>query len=222
MKSKFDWLPGIHMEIEQPEEMYHFNTDTSLLGQFLDLKHSDHVLDVGCNTGALLLYASCAKPEAMSGIDLFQNQIDQTKVNLKRHHLDAELQVCRFQDYQHKPFDALIINPPYFNTSCSHLISDSPYIAAARHERYLSMEDLFQHSERLLKDNGRLYLVHRVSRLSELIMMADRYHLHAQRLLIAYDSMDGEGKSAVVKFRKAPQGDLKIETPVFLNKKSSA
>ncbi len=216
MKNRNDWLPGINREIEQPVGMYHFNSDTALLGQFLDLKHSDHVLDAGCNTGALLLYASCQKPASLAGIDLYQEQIDQTALNLSRYDLTAELQVSRLQDYAHAPFDALIINPPYFNTANSDLLSDNPYLCAARHERFLTMEELFRHSARLLKDNGRLYLVHRVSRLSELVLMADQYHFHTVRMQIAYESEHGQGKSIAIKFKKAPRSELKIDAPVFL------
>ena len=56
---KRDYLGGTGYTLEQKKEMYHFNSDTELLGRFVQVKKTDSVLDIGCASGALLLY--CAK-----------------------------------------------------------------------------------------------------------------------------------------------------------------
>ena len=64
MSRRLDYLPN-HEEIKiyQDDEMFCINTDTMVLGEFLDIKKKDIVLDIGTNTGALLLYASKFKPK---------------------------------------------------------------------------------------------------------------------------------------------------------------
>lgn len=217
--TRLDYLPGTSLELEQPEDLYHFNSDTAMLGQFLSLKHSDTVLDIGCNTGALLLYASLQKPHSLSGIDLYPRQIETAQQNLNRYGIQAELSVCRLQDYVHTPFDALIVNPPYFKTADSDEIRQNDYIKAARHEFSLPLGELMKCSEQLLKDNGRLYVVYRASRLIELLQEAERVHLHAVRMQISYESQIGSGRSIAIQFRKGPQGDIRMEPPLFLSQR---
>ena len=43
-------------KVVQHEDMYHFNTDTCLLGEFIKINKGDKVLDVGTNNGALLVF----------------------------------------------------------------------------------------------------------------------------------------------------------------------
>ena len=51
---KRDYLGGTGYTLEQKKEMYHFNSDTELLGKFVQVKKTDSVLDIGCASGALL------------------------------------------------------------------------------------------------------------------------------------------------------------------------
>ena len=51
-----DYLPN-HKEIKvyQDDTMFRINTDTMVLGEFLEIYKEDTVLDIGTNNGALLL-----------------------------------------------------------------------------------------------------------------------------------------------------------------------
>ena len=41
---KLDYLNGTNYTLYQPEDMYHFNADTELLGRFMDVHRKDSVL----------------------------------------------------------------------------------------------------------------------------------------------------------------------------------
>lgn len=217
---KLDYLKGIDSYIEQKEEMYHFNSDTVLLGNFIKVKKTDTVLDVGCNNGALLLYASKAK--SLCGIDVFDDVISLAKKNLERNHVKAELTVSRLQDYQHPSFDVIISNPPYFNTKNESLKNENKYLKAARHEENLTLEELLIHVSRLLKDNGTFYLVYRPDRLFELFQVSEKYSLKPYRLQIAYASKNKNAKSILIAFKKnMPNMSMTIEEAIFLNDEST-
>lgn len=215
MTAKLDYLPGTDLEIHQLPEQYHFNSDTALLGMFLRLRHDDHVLDIGCGSGALLLYASLQKPASMAGIDLFPETIALAEENLSRYGLSAELQTVRLQEYMHAPFDRLICNPPYFTANQQK--KANPFLQAGRHESFLPLAELMQGSSRLLKDYGSLSMVHRVSRMPQVLSAAAECGLHPIRIRIAYESETGPGKTFAVELRKAAPQDLNWEPPLFLN-----
>ena len=218
---KADYLNGTEYTLEQPEEMYHFNSDTELLGRFMRLRRSDRVLDIGCNTGALLLYAAHQKAQDLTGIDLFDSVLRQAVKNLRSAGIEAKLEKCRVQDYAAEPFDVIVCNPPYFRTKDERLKNSSEIIRAARHEEYLKPEELFSAAGRLLKRNGRLYLVHRASRLNELILKAGNHGLQAVRMRIAYGSKTGHARSVLLEMRFAANRELLIEKPVFLDERDT-
>ena len=68
---KTDYLYGTDYRIYEPENMYHFNSDTEFLGRMIEAENGDAVLDIGTCTGALLLYASLYT-DNLTGIDLFE------------------------------------------------------------------------------------------------------------------------------------------------------
>ena len=88
---KLDYLKGTNYTLYQPEDMYHFNADTELLGRFMDVHRKDSVLDVGCNNGALLYYAKQKNALKLTGIDLFENVIENAKENFIRNEVNADL-----------------------------------------------------------------------------------------------------------------------------------
>ena len=151
---KLDYLDGTDFLIDQGEEFYRMNADTELLGRFLRIKHQHRFLEIGCNTGAILLYASLRKPKELVGVDLFPEVFELTRENLERYQVDAQLHACRIQDYQDKPFDVIACNPPYFSTSNQNLMNVNQYKRAGRHEENLPLSELFTAVKRLLKSNG--------------------------------------------------------------------
>jgi len=211
-----DYLYGTDLMMEQKEDLYHFNSDTVFLASFMDIKHSDSVLDVGCAQGALLLYASVFKPSSLTGIDLFEEVIDACGHNLQLNHIDAQLTMTPVQKHEGQ-YTVILCNPPFFETENPDLINGNPVIAAARHASYLPLEDLFSSVKRLLKDNGRFYLVHRASAVQKILLMADQYGLHARRMRFAYESIQGNAKSVVMEFRFRKAVDCVIEPCAYLD-----
>ena len=61
--------------------MFCINTDTQVLGEFLNIYKQDVVLEIGTNTGALLLYASKFNPKKMIGISGSSLSKSSTKVS---------------------------------------------------------------------------------------------------------------------------------------------
>lgn len=215
---KTDYLPGTEFTLVQQDDMYHFNSDTVLLGRFMKAKQKDSVLDIGCASGALLLYASLHHPRQITGIDLFDEVLEQARENLERNHVQAELVCTRVQDYRPaEQFDVIVCNPPYFDTENEELISTNPYLAGARHESFLTMDELFKNVRRLLKTNGHFYLVHRVSRLNELHQTSSAYGLQAVELVPVYKNRTSGASGVLLEYCFGKKRQLRISQPVYLN-----
>ncbi len=214
---KLDYLNGTPYAIQQHPDMYHFNSDTELLGRFLKARHKDTVLDIGTNNGALLYYAAMHQPKLLCGIDLFAEVIEVAKDNFRRNGIEAELHVTPVEQFNHEPFDVILCNPPYFKTDNDTLKNENPFIKAARHEASLTIETLFQNVKRLLKDNGTFYLVHRPQQLTNILMTANQYGLSPTRMRLVYGSDHTNAKTVLLAFQFRTNCELTIEKPAFMN-----
>ena len=113
-----DYLPN-HPEIElyQDDTMLRINTDTYVLGEFLNIYRNDTVLDMGTNQGALLLYANLFHPKKLIGLEINPEGVALAKRNMELNHIEnAEIICGDIITYKNDPVDVIISNPPYFKT----------------------------------------------------------------------------------------------------------
>lgn len=213
---KKDYLKNTNLILYQEKEKYHFNSDSCLLGEFIKINRKDSVLDIGCNTGVLLLYASQFKPNKLVGIDLFDEVLEITKLNFIANNVDAKLYKSRIQDFKYDNFDKIICNPPYFHSLNKKVLNENIYIQAARHEVNLQMDELFKSVNRLLKDNGSFYYVHRPFELNRIQENLMNTRLRIKRLQIYYDKNTSKARTICMEIVKGTSTDIQIEEPVYI------
>ena len=179
MSRRLDYLPN-HEEIKiyQDDEMFCINTDTMVLGEFLDIKKKDIVLDIGTNTGALLLYASKFKPKKLIGIDINEKALELAKENMKLNNItNVELIHADGNTFRNnEEVDVVIFNPPYFKTPSSDKGSNK-YLALAKHEDNFPLESMIQCVNRNLRNNGTLYFLFQTTRLNEVLKVLNEKKL---------------------------------------------
>ena len=84
MSIHLDFLPNHNdLKLYQDDEMFCINTDTMVLGEFLEVYRNDVVLDIGTNTGALMLYASLFNPRRLVGIDINNKALELARKNME-------------------------------------------------------------------------------------------------------------------------------------------
>ncbi|MEG3058919.1 tRNA1(Val) (adenine(37)-N6)-methyltransferase [Anaerorhabdus sp.] len=214
----FDYLPETTIEIKQRKDMFRMNSDTHFLGKFMDVKNDETVLDIGCNNGALLLYASEFKPTKLVGVDYFKEAIELAKENFEHNHLNAELYCSKIQDFNYDAFDVILCNPPFFKCDEKSNVNESEYLRIARHEEMLTLDELFHHVSRLLNENGRFYLVHRSTRLTEIVEIAIRYGFKIKRMRQVFDQNKEHSTSSLFEIIKGKNNQVLVEKPIFLER----
>lgn len=216
-----DFLPHINYKIQQEEDMYHFNSDTVFLGSFMDIKKRDNVLDIGCNNGALLLYAASFNPLSLTGVDVFEEVIALANTNLLENGFQANFIVSKVQDLKEGNYDVIVCNPPYFKTGKEELKNLNKYKKVARHEEYLTLDALFASVKRLLHGKGRFLMVHRASEYNRIVQIALSYGFAPKRVRFAYGSTTSHAKTVCLEFVRSKTTQVVIERPCFLNDPTS-
>ena len=198
-KLRIDYLHD-HPEykVVQHKDMYHFNTDTCLLGEFIKINNGEKVLDIGTNNGALLVYI-INKGGIATGIEINKDAIEICHLTLKENALKANIineDVTKWQSDE--KFDVIVSNPPYFDSKDESHKSQNEHKKLARHEGTLNLKSLCEVIARLLKDTGKAYLVYRPSRLLELEKRLNEVNLYINEFQLVYDSRKKEAKRVLV------------------------
>lgn len=218
MEQGLDYLPKINYQLRQRNDMFKINTDTVLLGQYMKVKKGEIVLDLGCNNGALLLYASVFEPKLLIGVDKIPEAIELAKENLQRYNLDAELICEDICNFRHEQVDVIVCNPPYFVTDDPSSKNTSEYLKIARHEESCTLDTLFSSARVLLKDKGRFYLVHRSSRIAEILLKLAHHQLKVKSMQFVYDHQKSSSITVLLEITKGVMNEIKVQEPLWLEK----
>ncbi len=215
----YDYLPGTDIYFYQHPDMFHVNTDTMLLGQFMDVRHKDVVMDIGTNNGALLLYAMAKKPKAYIGVEIDSKACELARYNCNElHQLSATFYHEDILTLRHDPVSCIVCNPPYFKRHVANPVNRNEHLSRARHEMYLTLEDLIPKISSLLQERGRLYMIHRSERLIDLALLCRANHMEIKKLQFVYDESKTEANSVLIEAMKQGKAHCRILPPKIIHR----
>ena len=229
MKTPAEWihddetltdLQVCHWKVLQKKQGFRFSLDAVLLAHFAGLKEGWHICDLGCGCGIIaLLLASRAANLSIDGIELqieladmaarsmALNEIPQIQI----HQADLRTLPPSWQDR----YDLVVCNPPYFLPGTGKQ-SPLTQVALAKHELSCTLDEVLASASRLLKSNGRLAIVHRPSRLGQLLTGCAAHHLAPRRLRLVHPTAQKEANLILLEAVKGAKEDLHIEAPLII------
>lgn len=216
---KKDYLPG-HKEIivYQDDSMFRMNTDTEVLGNFLNIRKNDTVLDMGTNQGALMLYASLFNPKKIIGLEINKEALKLAKMNMEENNIkNYELINDNIITYQNELVDVIICNPPYFKTKEDNKSLNS-FKNLAKHEGDLTLELLIKSISRNLRDGGELYFLNLSSRLDEVLELLRKYNLMPKIVKFVHDINKNYSNVFLVKCIKNACEGMVVEAPIIIKR----
>ena len=219
MAIRLDYLPNNpDMKIYQDDEMFCINTDTQVLGEFLTVYKKDIVLEIGTNTGALLLYASKFNPTKLIGIDINEKAIELAKKNMELNGItNYELKVCDGNTYIDEEVDVIIFNPPYFSTKKEEQPSNK-YLVLAKHEDNFPLESMIECISRNLKNNGTLFFLFQTSRLNEVFNLLNKKHIKVKEMKFVYDENKENSNVFMIKAVKNAKEGMIVTKPIIIKR----
>lgn len=217
----YDYLPGTQIYYYQDPKMFHVNTDTALLGQFMKIRKKDVVMDIGTNNGALLLYAMQYHPKALIGVEVNQEASTLARYNLDHHQqYEARIITADILTLAHPPVSCIVCNPPYFKVDDPNKVNASQHLARARHETNLTLDVLLPKISSLLEDRGRLYMVHRGDRLIDLAVLCRQHRMEIKKIQLVFDEAKEDARSVLIEAMKNGKPHCRILSPILLKRES--
>lgn len=212
-----DYLPSREdIKLYQDHDHICINTDTMVLGEFLEVYRFDTVLDIGTNNGSLLLYASRYNPKKLIGLDINKDALELAKKNLELNNISNFELICQdAKSYIGEKVDVIICNPPYFKKTIDSKNS-TVNMTLAKHEDSLPLNDLIKTIFSNLKDNGKLYFVYQSSRLQEMMDVFSKYHLMIKEMQFVYNVNKENSNVVLIKAVKNGKVGMEVKKPLII------
>ena len=135
------------------------------------------VLDIGSGTGLLsLLYAQQNPGALIDGVELDASSAAQSAENIKASPWNTSIKIHQQNIIGFNPgypYDIIISNPPFYE---NQLKSNDVKRIAAHHSSHLSLIELFEQADRLIKPGGYFFVMLPYYRATEAIESASRFN----------------------------------------------
>jgi len=210
------------LNLIQKKDGFKFGIDAVLLSDFANVKSKHKVMDLCTGTGIVpfLLYGKY-EPQNVCGLEIQEEMVDMAKRSVKLNSLGEQIRF--FQGdlknidelKQFEKFDVVTVNPPY-KLNNAGIINTNDKLAIARHEILCNLEDVIIASRTLLKDNGRLFMIHRPERLADIFTLMRKYKIEPKRVKMIHPKVGKAPNIVLVEGQRDGGAYLKWDAPLYV------
>lgn len=217
------------LKIIQNKEYFCFGTDSVLLANFVKSENSNNViLDLCSGSGVIPIILSAKKKyKKIFGVELQSEMYDLFDRNIKINNLEDSIisineNIKNIKDIRKKitsimgkdKIDIITCNPPYKEIGTG-LTTNHDVKTIAKCEVMCNLEEIMNTSSKLLGKGGKLYLVHKPERLSDLICFGRKYNLEAKEIRFVYPKIDKKPSIVLISYRKDGGNETKVLEPLI-------
>ncbi len=213
------------LKIIQRPDIFNFSLDSTLLASFVTINKSDKkIIDLGTGNAPIPLFLTLRTKAKIFGVELQTEIYDLAKRSVKLNNLEEQIEIINadarkiHQSLGVSTFDIVTVNPPYFPYQESSNINKNDYLTIARHEVYFNLDEVLQTSRRLLKDGGRLAMVHRAERMMDILETFRKYQIEPKRIRFVYPKQNSTEALAILieGIMNGKKGSLKVLKPLYV------
>ncbi len=210
--------------IIQDPKRFCFGMDAVLLSGFARVKRGERAIDLGTGTGIIPILLEAKTGGAhFTGLEIQPESAGMARRSVSLNRLEDKIDIVigdikdASERFGASSFHVVTTNPPYM-TGSHGLTNASEAKAIARHEILCTLEDVVRESARLLKPQGRFYMVHRPFRLAEIFVLMRQYGLEPKRMRLVYPFADKEPNMALIEGLSGGNPRITVEKPLIVYK----
>jgi tRNA1Val (adenine37-N6)-methyltransferase len=210
-----------YMLIQDPER-FCFGIDAVLLAGFAKMKPTEVALDMCTGTGVIpILMKGKTEGEQFVGVEIQPESAEMARRSVMLNYLENNIYIQEGdikeldKMYRLGSFDVVTCNPPYMPNG-GGLQNDYTPKAIARHELLCTLEDVLMMADKMLRVGGRMYMVHRPTRLAEIFATSVKYNLEPKRMRLVHPTVDREPSLVLIEFVKGGKPMIKVEPPLII------
>ncbi len=187
-------------------------TDAVLLGIATDVSNARQILEVGTGCGVIALVLAQRSSAMIDALEIDAESILQAGENVASSPWKDRINIIHspLQDYcSSVKYDLIISNPPFFPGTYR---SDKNKRNISRHNERLSFNDLISNTERLLADDGSLWVILPVRESLYFTAAAEGVGFHVHYILKIIPKTGKEPKRVVLQLKRQECPEIRLET----------
>ena len=206
----------------QKKHGFRFGADAVLLADFAKDTVSEKTLDL-CTGSAVIpiLLSAKSKTQKIFGLEIQKSIFDTAVRSVALNNLEDRIFLTlgdlknAVKIYGKRQFDLITCNPPYMPNGRGIQNPESEKVIA-RHEVLCTLEDVISVSSDLLTHKGHLALVHKPSRLADIIYLMRKNGIEPKRIRFVHKSQKSEPSLVLVDGSFKGGKELGIMPPLYL------
>ena len=210
------------LKIIQKNGAFKFGTDAVLLSDFSRNIPSEKTLDLCTGSGIIpVLLSAKTKTEKFVGVEIQEEIADAAKRSVELNGLSERIEiVCddllnSVKRFGKRQFDLITCNPPYMRVN-SAVLNECDAKIIARHEVKCTLEDIISVSVQLISLNGHFVMVHKPSRLTDIIFLMRKYEIEPKKLRFVHRTANDEPVLVLIDGLYKGKSDIRILPPLIL------
>lgn len=210
------------LKIIQNPAGFCFGIDAVLLSNFAQITRLGTVVDLGTGTGIIpLLIAGKSSAQKIIGVEVQEEVADMASRSVQLNDLSDRVEIMNInlKDIHTRldkgKADVVLSNPPYMPAGGA-LVNPGSYKAISRHEVLCTLEDVIKTASSLLKEKGGFYMVHRPSRLVDIIKLCRQYKMEPKVIRFVHPRQGKEANILLIKCIKTGNPELRILPPLYV------
>ncbi len=218
-----DLLGYKNLKIYQNSKWFSFSLDSVLLANFVNVNNKMKIIDFCTGNAPIPLFLSTKTKSKIIGVEIQKEVYDLATKSVNLNRLNKQIEIINmdindiYKKYDTDEFDLITCNPPYFKLSEKSNINSNIIKAKARHEISLNLDDIFKISKKLLKNNGKIAIVHRSERLIDVITLMRKYNIEPKRLMFIYPNNFSKSNLFLIEGSKNGKPGLVIEKNLIVH-----
>jgi len=224
---RLDDLLTQDLKIIQSDEVFSFSLDAVLLARFCSVPPRGAIVDLCTGNGVIPLLLTTRTNAFIAGVEIQPRLADMAQRNVVLNALTDRVRIdlgdlkTYHETAGHGVFDLVTVNPPYL-PAASGEHKENPYIAAARHEIHATLADVALASARLVKSGGKVAMVHRPSRLADIVSELRAVRLEPKRMRFVHPKRGQEANIVLVEALKDGKPELRLLPPLFVHEEDGS
>lgn len=224
---RLDDLQFEGLEMYQDTEGYAFTSDSVLLCNFVSFLPNSKVVEFCAGTGVIsILLSKKQKPKVIHAFEIQKASADIFNKNVLHNNLQDLIFVHnnKLEDAPQilgKEYaDVVVCNPPYLEVNAVDVNLTNKDISTKEH--LTNLENVIVSAKNILKFRGKLFLVHRVDRLVDVMCLLRKHSLEPKILNIVYPNEVNEPCVFLVMASKGGKKGLRITKATFASEFNKA
>lgn len=224
MKVINDLLNYNGLKIVQDDNYFNFSLDSVLLPNFVTLnKNVTKIIDLGTGNAPIPMILSTMTDAKIYGIELQKDIYDLAVESIELNKLDEKITLINDdmknleKYFEPNSFDVIVCNPPYFKLNEKSNVNEIEQKTIARHEKYITLNEIIELAKKFLNNNGTFAMVHRTDRLIEIIELMRKCNIEPKKIQLIYPKEGSESNLVLIEGRKNGNPGLKVMPSLIIH-----